>query len=59
MTVTPEEAALVAKLTEAIAEVQQALGVPRTRKLLRGLTDGLGAPEPNSVGGQSSAQEGR
>lgn len=39
------KAALVANVTEAIAALQQAIGVPDTRKLLLWLAKGLGAPE--------------
>lgn len=38
-------AAAVAKLTDAISELQQEIGIEDTRKLLFGLAEGLGAPE--------------
>jgi hypothetical protein len=36
---------LVGNLTDAIADLQEAIGTPDTRKLLVGLAEGLGAPE--------------
>jgi hypothetical protein len=47
-------AMLVGNLTDAIADLQEAIGTPDTRKLLVGLAEGLGAPEeefgPERVG---------
>lgn len=44
----PSSAALVAKLTDAVGELQAAIGIEDTRRLLVGLAKGLGKPESSA-----------